>query len=137
MNPQQIELSLFETATEEIKPKAAIEKKEQQSVTKEKITESISNVLSEVIPATTTVSGKPTQSLKNSLDELFPEQQTEEKNIKKSKEILGSISDDLTTEQIRDISTEMIFLVENSLDAFERGIFEGLTLKELLHEKSL
>jgi hypothetical protein len=137
MNPQQIKLSLFETATVESKPNAIVEKNEQPTLTKEKVTESISNVLSEFIPVTTTIPGKPTQNLKNSLDDLFPEQQTEEKNIKKSKEILGCISDEFTTEQLRDISTEVIFLVKNSLDAFERSIFEGITLKELLHEKSL
>ena len=137
MNPQQIELSLFEAAVNESKPNAIVEKNELPNLTKEKVTESISNVLSEVIPVTTTVPGKPTQNLKNSLDDLFPEQQIEEKNIKKSKEILGTISDEFTTEQLRDIFTEVIFLVENSLDAFERSIFEGITLKELLHEKSL
>ena len=76
-------------------------------------------------------------NITKSLDELFPEQQSEEKNIKKAKEILGVNSNEFTTEQLRDIVTEMQYLVQISLDNFEKGIFEGVTLKELLHEKSI
>ena len=44
---------------------------------------------------------------------------------------------EFTTEEIRDIVTEMQYLIAISLDNFERGIFEGVTLKELLHEKDI
>lgn len=74
-------------------------------------------------------------SIRNSLESLFPEQQYDEKNIQSTKKILGSLADNFTSEQLRDIVSEVQYLTENCLDAFEKSIFEGITLKELLHEK--
>lgn len=115
MELQQTELQLFEEA---------------------KIIKPLTEILQETKPAAVS-NNQNSQTLKKSLDELFPEQLSEEKNIKKAKEILGIVSNELTIEQIRDIVTEMQYLVAISLDNFERIIFEGSTLKELLHEKSL
>lgn len=78
---------------------------------------------------------KNTPSIKESLDTLFPEQQHEEKQIKKAKEILGTLSEEFTEVQLRDAITEIQFLTEYWLDDFERQIFHGVTLQELLHEK--
>lgn len=80
-------------------------------------------------------SKKPTNALKESLDNLFPEQQYDEKNIQKAKEILGKLADEFTQVQLKDTVTEVQFLAENWLDNYEREIFGGLTLQELLHEK--
>ena len=77
----------------------------------------------------------PALSIKQSLDELFPEQKYEEKNIKKAKEILGNISEELTTEELNDTVVKMQYLCETWMDDFERKIFKGVTLQELLHEK--
>ncbi len=74
-------------------------------------------------------------SLKKSLDELFPEQQYDEKDIQKAKEILGSLVLEFTPQQLKDTVTEIQYLTESWLDDFERQIFGGLTLQELLHEK--
>ena len=75
------------------------------------------------------------KSIKKSLDQLFPEQEYEEKNLQKAKEILGAVAQELSPEELKVAVTEIQFLVETWLDDFERGIFNGLTLKELLHEK--
>lgn len=74
-------------------------------------------------------------SLKKPLDDLFPEQEYEEKKIQQTKKILGSLVNDFTSEQLRDTITEVQFLAESWLDDFERGIFGGLTLQEMLHER--
>lgn len=73
--------------------------------------------------------------IKNSLDTLFPEQQYDENNLKKAKEILGTLTDEFTDEQLKVALTEIIFLSESWLDDFERKLFKGVTLQELLHEK--
>ena len=79
------------------------------------------------------VSNSPT--LRQSLDELFPEQQYDEKNIQKAKEILGETALEFTPEQLKDTVTEIQYLCESWLDDFERQIFDGITLQELLHAK--
>jgi hypothetical protein len=74
-------------------------------------------------------------SLKESLNNLFPEQQYDEKNIQKAKEILGKLADEFSSVQLKGVVAEVQYLAENWLDDFERKIFKGLTLNELLHEK--
>lgn len=69
------------------------------------------------------------------LDKLFPEQQHEEKIVQKTKDILGEVSNELSPEELKCTIAETQFLAEAWLDDFERKIFNGLTLKELLHEK--
>lgn len=74
-------------------------------------------------------------SVKKSLDEMFPEQTYEEKEIKRAKAALGSLVDELTPEQLKGKVQELQYLANSWLDDFEREIFNGLTLQELLHEK--
>lgn len=74
-------------------------------------------------------------SVEQKLKEIFPEQQCEEKNIKRAKDILGEIGEEFNLEELRDITSEIQYLVSSWLDDFEREIFNGLTLRELLHEK--
>lgn len=73
--------------------------------------------------------------INKSLDELFPEQQHDGKKIQKAKQILGSLVNDFTDEQLKYTVSEVEYLTESWLDEFERQIFEGLTLNELLHER--
>lgn len=74
-------------------------------------------------------------TIRQSLDELFPEQKYEEKEIQKAREILGDVAKDYTNEQLKDVIAEVKYLCESWLDDFEREIFNGVTLQELLHEK--
>ncbi len=73
-------------------------------------------------------------SITQSLDTLFPEQKFD-KSIQKSKEILGPLTDNFTPEQLQDLVMEMQFLIDSWLDDYERQLFDGKTLRELLHEK--
>lgn len=84
----------------------------------------------------TTHSSEPvTGTISKTLDDLFPEQKVEEKNIQRAKEILGEIACELTPTQLKDTVVETQYLVNTWLDDFEREIFKGKTLKELLHDK--
>lgn len=78
---------------------------------------------------------KKNLSIIESLDVMFPEQKHQDKDLIKTKEVLGELSESFTDLQLKEIITDVDFLVENWLDEFEQEIFEGKTLKELLHEK--
>lgn len=77
----------------------------------------------------------PVPSIRKSLDELFPEQKYEERSLKDAKEILGSLADEFTSQQLKDTVVEIRYLTKCWLNEFERDIFKGKTLRELLHEK--
>ena len=81
------------------------------------------------------LSNDESQSVKKTLEELFPEQEYQEKQIKRTKEILGGLANEFTEIQLQGVVTEVQYLAGSWLDGFEREIFDGLTLKELLHEK--
>jgi len=77
----------------------------------------------------------PLKQITQTLNEIFPEQQYQEKSIQKAKEVLGTLADSITQEQLKDVVCEMQYLADSWLDDFERNVFEGMTLSELLHEK--
>lgn len=68
------------------------------------------------------------------LDKLFPEQEYRDKKIKRALSILGELTDKLTIDEIRTIVVEVEYLCDSLLDSYERQIFEGKTLQELLNE---
>lgn len=74
-------------------------------------------------------------SATSSIQELFLEQEYEEKNIQKAKQILGELANNFSQSELRDVVAQVEYLAESWLDDFERDIFEGKTLKEVLHEK--
>lgn len=74
-------------------------------------------------------------SITESLDIMFPEQKRQDRDLVKAKEALGELVNELSVAQIKEIVTDIDYLVTSWLDDFERTIFEGKTLKELLHEK--
>lgn len=76
-----------------------------------------------------------TSSVTDTLNELFPEQERYSKDIKMAKQALGTLAWELTPEQLQNLVPEFQYLCESWLDDFERTIFKGQTLKELLHEK--
>ena len=52
--------------------------------------------------------------------------------LEKAREILGELAAELSDEELKTIVTEVQFLADSWLDEFERGIFAGKTLNELL-----
>ncbi len=109
------------------------EKRELPVVTEEKIITPLKEILGNAIPTTEPKKVSPT--LAQSLDDLFPEQQYDEKDIQKAKELLGPIVKEFTPEQLRDAVAEIRYLCESWIDDFERKVFKGKTLNEMLHEK--
>jgi len=76
-----------------------------------------------------------TQTTEQTLDQLFPEQEHEEKELKQAKDVLGLLAFEFSDTEIKTIVMEVEYLTDTWLDEFERKTFKGLTLKELLHEK--
>lgn len=67
--------------------------------------------------------------MKNSKTDNLLEQS---EKVEKAREILGILATDLSDEELKAIVTEMQFLVDSWLDEFEKEIFDGKTLTELL-----
>jgi hypothetical protein len=95
----------------------------------------LKEILSDVTPLPTPKPQRDLDSIKKSLDTLFPEQQKEDRDIQKAKEILGALANLFPPVELKDTVVKMQFLAESWLDDFEREIFDGKTLNELLHEK--
>ena len=127
---QTIELSLFNP--EDQYPQPARQK---LAIIEEKIITPLIQVIEQANPAKTKENLEHSQSFTQSLDNLFPEQQYDDKNIKKAKAILGSVANELEPELLSESVAEMQFLAKSWLDEFERTIFDGKTLNELLNEK--
>ena len=56
----------------------------------------------------------------------------EQKDIDDAREILGDTAKDITDDQLKDILVEIQYLIESWLEEYERKIFNGRTLNELL-----
>lgn len=99
--------------------------------------EQVLRPLNEIVTSSTSDinSSTTSPSVRESLETLFPEQKRDEKEMRAIKTILGSLSHDFSDDQRRDIANEIQFLIESWLDDYERKIFKGMTLNELLHEK--
>lgn len=108
---------------------------QQLLITQEQIIAPVIEILKEVTPTKPVKVQEVPQYITQSLNVLFPEQQYDEKRIQKAKEILGDLAYEFTDEQLQDVVAEIQYLTESWLDDFERKIFKGLTLKELLHDK--
>ncbi len=106
-------------------------------ITEDKFIPPLIKILEEVTPGNIPAKSTPqksAKSFKESLDNLFPEQEYD-KQLQKAKEVLGSVAKDLSAQELKDVITEVQYLVSTWLDDFEREIFSGKTLKEVLHEK--
>lgn len=106
---------------------------QQLPISQDKIITPLAEVLHQSLPVSEPKPISPT--LKQSLDDLFPEQQYDEKLIQEAKKVLGVMANEFNQDQLKDTVTKVQFLAESWLDDFERDIFEGRTLNELLHEK--
>ncbi len=73
--------------------------------------------------------------ISNALEASAICQPVEEKRILEARKILGALAENLSSEAIQDVLSETKFLTDSWLDDFERLIFEGKTLLEILHEK--
>jgi len=112
--------------------------KQQVTVTEEQFIPPLIEILNEVTPKPPSERSQfapASQSISQSLDQLFPEQQVEDKKLQEARKILGETANKFTKEQLKDVITEVQYLVSTWLDEYERDLFDGLTLNEFLHEK--
>lgn len=75
------------------------------------------------------------QHASNVLNTIFPEQQQRDKEVQKARIALGKTSKELSDEELQAKMSETQYLIQTWLDEFERNMFDGKTLKEVLHEK--
>jgi hypothetical protein len=73
----------------------------------------------------------PQKSLSEGLNAFFPTHE-EENKLQKARRVLGEISLEVTDEQLEVFITEIQFLLDSWLDSFEKKMFDGLTLKQIL-----
>lgn len=66
------------------------------------------------------------------LNHLFQEQGQQQKDIQEARAILGESAERLTDSQVYDLVTEIQFLVDSWLEEYEKNVFEGKTLDEVL-----
>lgn len=67
------------------------------------------------------------------LNKLFPEQKREDKTIKQARTILGGLIDKFSSEELQEVIILLQYLTETWLDMYEKELFNGKTLNELLN----
>lgn len=75
----------------------------------------------------------PLGALESELGRIFPVK-AEETKIQMARRVMGSIVSELSDEELDAYLTEFQFLVNAWLDSFEKQIFEGRKLEQLLKE---
>ena len=78
---------------------------------------------------------KPTNlqaPIENALNSLFPDQ-SEENKVARMRKHLGQTAETLSDPQVETIMTEFQFLIDTWMDEYEREVFNGLTLKDVLN----
>lgn len=105
-------------------------------IREEQIVAPLVEILERVSTGNQTTSIADFKTITQSLNDLFPEQEIENKNLKRTKEILGEIAKEFSEDELNDVIAQVEYLAESWLDDFERDIFGGLTLREVLHERS-
>lgn len=88
---------------------------------------------SELLPSLPSGFQDNTQGTYDQINQLFSEQDSREKSILEAREILGESAKDMTDEQVFDLVTEMQYLADSWLEEYEREVFDGKTLIELLN----
>jgi len=73
------------------------------------------------------------QVLESSFDSLFGRDQ-EESKVQKARAILGSSVDGVQDDELSTYLTQFQYLLDEWLDIYEKQIFNGLTLQQVLQE---
>lgn len=72
------------------------------------------------------------QGVYDQINQNFQGQNEKIKVTQEAREILGEASNNLSDQEVYELVTEMQFLVENWLEEYEKNVFDGKTLNELL-----
>lgn len=87
----------------------------------------------ELLPSLPSDFQNNTQGTYDQINQLFNEQDSREKAILEAREILGESANEMTDDQIFDLVTEMQYLADSWLEEYEKEVFDGKTLIELLN----
>lgn len=66
------------------------------------------------------------------LNQNFQKEDEKQKAIQEVRDILGNAGEQLTDEQVCDLTSEIQYLVDTWLEEYEQKVFDGKTLRELL-----
>lgn len=66
------------------------------------------------------------------LNQFFDDQNQQQRAVEEARDILGESATSLTDEELYDLTNEMQYLVDTWIEEFERDVFDGKTLKDLL-----
>ncbi|MBI2600009.1 hypothetical protein HYW43_03775 [Candidatus Daviesbacteria bacterium] len=86
-----------------------------------------------ILPSLSSESSFNPQGTYDQLNQLFSDQNKQQKDIQEARDILGESAQDLTDNQVYDLVNEIQFLVDSWLEEYERKVFDGKTLNELLN----
>ena len=75
----------------------------------------------------------PQVSLNSLIQNVLPENY-DDPNITRTRRHLGKVAEMLSDEQLLCIISEFQFLINSWLDEYEKGMFSGKTLREVLNE---
>lgn len=75
------------------------------------------------------------KDISRSLDEIFPESRIETK-LERARAILGDICLEIEDDELISRLAQFQSLIESWLDTYEKGIFKGNTLEQLLRGKN-
>lgn len=73
------------------------------------------------------------QGIYDQLNNLYSEQDKQQKSIQEARDILGETASEITDAQVYELITEVQYLADTWIEEFERNVFDGKTLEELLH----
>jgi hypothetical protein len=79
------------------------------------------------------LSPKTSRSIEVTLNNIFPEKR-EETRLQKVRRIMGEDVKALSDEELNVYLTEFQFLIDSWMDEYERQVFDGKTLKEVIME---
>jgi len=71
------------------------------------------------------------KSLEQTLQTLFPEPQ-EENKLQKARRILGNTVSEISDEQLEVFLTEIQYLLNGFFDHYEKQLFNGMTLRQVV-----
>ena len=72
------------------------------------------------------------EGIYDQINGYFDEKDQQRKTVLEAREILSESADNCSDEELYELVTEMQFLVDVWIEDYEKSVFEGKTLKELL-----
>jgi hypothetical protein len=86
----------------------------------------------EYLPANQTNFNVSQQGAYDQLNNYFNEKDLQQKTVLEAREILGDSADSISDQELYELVTEMQYLVDVWIEDYEKSVFDGKTLKELL-----